>query len=61
MANPRLAARHLSGVCRDGRQGETGLQGMPAATRRLAFGAGNMYIADTPFRKMPAPPPLIPM
>jgi sugar lactone lactonase YvrE len=39
----------------------TAVEGMPAATRRLAFGAGNMYIADTPFRKMPAPPPLIPM
>jgi sugar lactone lactonase YvrE len=38
----------------------TAVEGMPAATRRLAFGAGNMYIADTPFQKMPAPPPLVP-
>jgi sugar lactone lactonase YvrE len=37
----------------------TAVEGMPAETRRLAFGAGNMYIADTPFHKMPAPPPLI--
>ena len=39
----------------------TAVEGMPAATRRLAFGAGNMYIADTPFQKMPAPPPLVSM
>jgi len=39
----------------------TAVEGMPAANRRLAFGAGNMYIADTPFRKMPAPPPLVSM
>jgi len=39
----------------------TAVEGMPAATRRLAFGAGNMYIADTPFHKMPAPPPLVSM
>ncbi len=37
----------------------TAVEGMPAATRRLAFGAGNMYIADTPFHKMPVPPPLV--
>jgi hypothetical protein len=39
----------------------TAVEGMPAATRRLAFGAGNMYIADTPFHQMPAPPPLVPL
>jgi sugar lactone lactonase YvrE len=39
----------------------TAVEGMPDATRRLAFGAGNMYIADTPFEKMPAPPPLVSM
>jgi sugar lactone lactonase YvrE len=39
----------------------TAVEGMPAATRRLAFGAGNMYIADTPFHQMPAPPPLVPI
>jgi sugar lactone lactonase YvrE len=38
----------------------TAVEGMPAATRQLAFGAGNMYVADTPFHKMPAPPPLVP-
>jgi len=37
----------------------TAVEGMPAATRRLAVGAGNMYIADTPFHQMPAPPPLV--
>jgi sugar lactone lactonase YvrE len=39
----------------------TAVEGMPAATRRLAFGAGNLYIADTRFHKMPAPPPLVSM
>jgi sugar lactone lactonase YvrE len=39
----------------------TAVEGMPAATRQLAFGAGNMYIADTRFHKMPAPPPLVSM
>ncbi|MGA3241864.1 MAG: SMP-30/gluconolactonase/LRE family protein [Bryobacteraceae bacterium] len=39
----------------------TAVEGMPAATRRLAFGAGNLYIADTPFQQMPALPPLISM
>lgn len=33
-------------------------EGMPEGTRRLAPGAGTMYLADTPFLEMPAPPPL---
>jgi len=37
----------------------TAVEGMPAPTRRLAFGAGTLYLADTPFDKMPAPPPLV--
>jgi sugar lactone lactonase YvrE len=37
----------------------TAVEGMPAATRRLAPGAGTLYIADTPFDRMPAPPPLV--
>jgi sugar lactone lactonase YvrE len=38
----------------------TAVEGMPDATRRLAFGAGTLYIADTPFRSLPARPPLVP-
>ena len=37
----------------------TAVENMPAATRVLAPGAGTLYIADTPFRKMPEPPPLV--
>jgi sugar lactone lactonase YvrE len=37
----------------------TAVEGMPAATRQLAPGAGSLYVADTPFQSMPAPPPLI--
>jgi sugar lactone lactonase YvrE len=38
----------------------TAIEDMPAATRRLASGSGAMYLADAPFDKMPAPPPLVP-
>jgi sugar lactone lactonase YvrE len=38
----------------------TAVENMPAATRKLAFGAGTIYLADTPFRSMPEPPPLVP-
>ena len=38
----------------------TAVEGMPAPTRQLAVGAGTLYLADTPFREMPAPPPLVP-
>jgi hypothetical protein len=37
----------------------TAVEGMPAAVRRRAAGSGAMYLADTPFDKMPAPPPLV--
>jgi sugar lactone lactonase YvrE len=37
----------------------TAVEGMPAATRKLAAGAGTLYVADTSFGKMPAPPPLV--
>jgi sugar lactone lactonase YvrE len=37
----------------------TAVEGMPAATRAIAPGAGSMYIADTPFTAVPAPPPLV--
>ena len=37
----------------------TAVEGMPAATRHLAPGSGFLYVADTPFRELPAPPPLI--
>ena len=39
----------------------TAVERMPATTRQLAFGAGSLYLADTPFHKMPAPPPLVPL
>jgi sugar lactone lactonase YvrE len=39
----------------------TAVEGMPAADRWLTFGAGTFYLADTPFTKMPAPPPLFPL
>jgi hypothetical protein len=35
----------------------TAVEGMAAATRNHAPGAGLLYIADTPFEKLPAPPP----
>jgi sugar lactone lactonase YvrE len=38
----------------------TAVENMPAATRQLASGAGAFYLADTPFDKVPAPPPLVP-
>lgn len=34
-------------------------EGMPAAVRALAPGAGAIYIADTPFQTVPAAPPLV--
>jgi sugar lactone lactonase YvrE len=37
----------------------TAVENMPAATRRFASGSGALYLADTPFDKMPAPPPLV--
>lgn len=37
----------------------TAVEGMAVATRRLAPGAGSLFIADTPFTSMPAPPPLL--
>jgi sugar lactone lactonase YvrE len=36
----------------------TAVEGMPEAARKLAPGAGALYIADTPFDSMPAAPPL---
>jgi sugar lactone lactonase YvrE len=38
----------------------TAVENMPDATRKLAYGAGTLYLADTPFVKMPEPPPLVP-
>jgi sugar lactone lactonase YvrE len=38
----------------------TAVEGMPAEIRRRAPGAGCMYIADTEFADLPAPPPLVP-
>ena len=35
----------------------TAVEGMSAEARRLAPGAGMMYIADTPFDRLPAAPP----
>ena len=37
----------------------TAVEGMPDETRRLAPGAGKLFIADTPFGNMPEPPPLL--
>jgi len=37
----------------------TAVEGMPEETRRIAPGAGHLYIADTPFKRVPAPPPLV--
>ena len=37
----------------------TAVEGMPEATRRIAPRAGTMFIADTPFSELPAPPPLV--
>jgi len=37
----------------------TAVEGMPEATRKLAPGAGCLYIADTPFETMPAGPPFV--
>jgi sugar lactone lactonase YvrE len=39
----------------------TAVEGMPAEIRRRAPGAGCMYIADTEFADLPAPPPLVPV
>ena len=39
----------------------TAVEGMPAATRRMAQGSGSLYLADTLFQSMPAAPPLIPL
>ena len=38
----------------------TAVENMPAATRRLAPGAGVLYLAETLFDKTPAAPPLVP-
>lgn len=38
----------------------TAVEGMPATIRRGAPGSGWLYIADTPFEGVPAPPPLVP-
>ena len=37
----------------------TAVEGMPAAMRRIAPEAGTMFIAGTPFDRLPAPPPLV--
>lgn len=37
----------------------TAVEGMPEAIRKNAPGAGALYIADTPFDAVPAPPPLV--
>ena len=37
----------------------TAVEGMPAEVRRLAPGAGTMYIADSDFATVPEPPPLV--
>lgn len=37
----------------------TAVEGMPPEIRGLAPGAGSLYIADTPFDRLPAPPPLV--
>jgi sugar lactone lactonase YvrE len=39
----------------------TAAENMPAETRKLAYGAGTLYLADTPFTTMPEPPPLVPV
>lgn len=39
----------------------TAVEGMPEDSRRLAPGAGAIYMAPTPFRSAPAPPPLAPV
>jgi sugar lactone lactonase YvrE len=38
----------------------TAVEGMPADIREGAPGAGWLYLADTPFDDVPAPPPLVP-
>ena len=38
----------------------TAVEGMTLENRRLAYGAGTLYIADTPFDELPSPPPLLP-
>ncbi len=37
----------------------TAVEGMSNEIRQFAPGAGNLYIADTPFRKLPSVPPLV--
>jgi sugar lactone lactonase YvrE len=37
----------------------TAVEGMPNELRQFAPGAGNIYIADTPYRTLPAVPPLL--
>lgn len=37
----------------------TAVEGMPAEIRAIAPAAGSMFIADTPFTTVPAPPPLV--
>lgn len=38
----------------------TAVEGMPAATERIAPNAGNIFWADTSFTSLPQPPPLFP-
>ncbi len=38
----------------------TAIEGMPDETRRIAPGSGALYLASTPFQRMPEPPPLVP-
>ncbi|HLK21167.1 MAG TPA: SMP-30/gluconolactonase/LRE family protein [Bryobacteraceae bacterium] len=37
------------------------LEGMPDETRRLAPASGSLFLADTPFHKLPEAPPLVPV
>lgn len=37
----------------------TAVEGMPAEIRAMAPGAGSLFVADTPFDRMPARPPLV--
>lgn len=39
----------------------TAVEGMSQSIRNHAPGAGSMYIADTPFDRLPASPPLLPL
>lgn len=37
----------------------TAMEGMPEEIRSIAPGAGCLYLADTPYKAIPAPPPLV--